>query len=168
MKERHGKMLAMTAGVALAPSMTLMPRTPRAEPTGELLELAQLARDYAGELSLRQLVIKTGVNRQSLSRLMNGWPVEPATLLAFAVGLRRPVNPLREALGKSPIFPDPAELSAEPAARPSAAETDPQLAAIVRTYEEGNEDDRRLIYELTQRFEKSKDGNEEGKPRRRS
>jgi transcriptional regulator with XRE-family HTH domain len=79
----------------------------RAEPSGEHLELARVAREYVGDLTLHQMAQKTGVNRQSIANVLNGESVGPAMLIAFAAALGRPTNPLREAMNLPPIFPDP-------------------------------------------------------------
>jgi hypothetical protein len=76
-------------------------------PPGELIELAKIARSYAGKLTLRQLEIKTGVSKASIGNILNGYTVSYGTALAFAMALRQPVNPLREAMGMPPMYPDP-------------------------------------------------------------
>jgi transcriptional regulator with XRE-family HTH domain len=83
-----------------------MPRK-RNEPTGDFPALAEVARSYAGGLTLRQIELKTGISRTTISYLLRGRGVGIGTLTAFAAALGRPTNPLREAMGLEPIFPDP-------------------------------------------------------------
>lgn len=90
--------------------LPLMPETAPSDPRlgkGEFTELAALARQYAGELKIRQIEIKTGVNRSTVSRILQGHAVNPAFLIQFAAGFRRASNPLLKAMGEDERFPDP-------------------------------------------------------------
>lgn len=68
-------------------------------------ELARLARRCAGGLSTRQLEMRTGVNRSTISRLLRGMAVSAISLSAFAAGMGCDVNELRLAAGMDEIHP---------------------------------------------------------------
>jgi transcriptional regulator with XRE-family HTH domain len=99
-----------TIGMGLMERPLIFMGKHRTEPKGEFPELARIAREYAGSLTLQQINLRTGMNRQSIANLLNGSSVGPAMLVAFAAGLKRPVNPLREAMNLPVILPDPTAL----------------------------------------------------------
>lgn len=99
-----------TIGLGLLERPLIFMGKHRTEPKGEFPELARIAREYAGNLTLQQINLRTGMNRQSISNILNGTSVGPAMLIAFAAGLKRPVNPLRQAMNLPVILPDPTAL----------------------------------------------------------
>lgn len=117
----------------------LMRGRKRRPPAGPFPQLAEIAREYAGDASLRAVEIRTRIPKSTVANLFAGKEVQENNLYLFALGYGRPLNPLRVAMGLDPIIPDPTAGTGEEKdhaleisiAKP-AEELPPQVASVVR------------------------------------
>ena len=85
-----------------------MPTVDNRKGKGEFADLSSIARAYAGNLkTVDEIASRTGINRMTVNRILNGHGVNQAFLFQYAIAFQKPVNPLLKAIGEPERHPDP-------------------------------------------------------------